>query len=256
MSKSSKPARDLRADVRYAGRDRAIIRFVADYRAVGYQSLAAVFLGDRSKAVGHITGRLSGRGLLIVHKRKLPGGVTYVAPTAKGCRFVGAPKERADVISDATLDMAIAVTWYCTMDRKRRYRMYRDNDLVPAFGEEFAPPPNLVHIASDSEPDAHRTHPCIGRAYLCSSEVDTCVEHLQMCVEDTMANPRLRPWIETGEYFWLGLVDDVGNLESLRKAITRSKILRDVCHFALAPTSASLAKFLKKQHARGKASGK
>ena len=251
MSKSGKPPRDLRADIRYAGRDRAIIRFIVDYRAVFYQSLAAVFLGDRNKAVGHITTRLADRGLLTVQKRQLPGGVTYVASTAEGCRFVDAPKERADVISDATLDMAIAVTWYCTMDRKRRFRIYRDDDLVPAFSEDFAPPPNLVHIASDSEPDAHRTHPCIARAYLCSSEVRTCVEHLHLCVDDTMTNPHLRPWIEAGDYFWLGLTDDASKLTSLRHAVTQSPTLRDVCHVALAPTSGSLARFLKERNTRG-----
>ena len=248
MSKGKGPGRDVRADVRYAGRDRAIVRFAADYRAVFYQSLAVVFMGDRGKAVGHVTTRLAERGLLTVHKRVLPGGVTYVASTADGCRFVDAPKERGEPVLGATLDLALAVTWYCTMEGVRRYRIHRKEDLAPAWGEQHAPPANLVHIASESERDANRNHPCIARAYLCSSHVDTCVVHLSTCVEDSMKNPILRQSIQDGDYFWLAITDNAEKLTSLRHAIARSTDLRDVCHVALAPTASTLARFLKKRN--------
>lgn len=224
-------------------RDLAILRHLADGPS-WYVVISLLFFFG--KACGHIVKRLADEGLVAVRKRALPGGVTLVEITKAGCHVLGdVPIERAKPAGGGRLDLEIAARWHGVMEATRRYRLHA-RDLERLFGERHTPPKNALYLASASERDAGRDHPCVARTYLAGSSTKTSVTQLRSYLDDAVKNAKVRPWAEAGDYFLLAFSDRKSKVHALQDALRRAD-LADHIQVALAPTAESLSKFLKRR---------
>jgi hypothetical protein len=89
---------------------------------------------------------------------------------------------------------SLAILWLCTMDKKRFYRVDRD-DLLPIL-EDKAPHHNVNHVISADE-----FGPALYRVYATDSEASDVLKHAtKNCLEPALENPTLRPLVDVGDY--------------------------------------------------------
>lgn len=101
-------------------RDKAVIKFVARYKAVTLDMVATRFFeGQTEKNAGRVIKRLVDRGLL----RRVPyfPPRSYVAPTGRGIRTIGFPDFPPRPLTEQSLPVALAVAWYCVQENVERF---------------------------------------------------------------------------------------------------------------------------------------
>lgn len=231
--------------------DLPILRHVALYGLTFTYPVQRLFFpeeqfGNREKALeraGDALHGLAGAGLLTSTYEKEPlrfnKQYKYYILTKEGAKRVlakpGITKPPKDIAT------SLAILWLCTMDKKRFYRVDRD-DLLPIFGDR-APHHNVNHVISDDE-----FGPALYRIYATDSEASDVLKHaLKNCLEPALENPTLRPVVEVGDYGFAILLPNEQRRTATQKLFAKPKddgpSLSRIARFTvrLGPTPQTLA---------------
>lgn len=235
MNRPAHPAQP--AMPRLTRRDTALISHIGLYGLSIHASLSELFF--EGKQAGHVLKRLADGGLVTLHERTIPGGITYARLTATGCTVAGVPKTRSRPLGPG-LDLAIAILYFSTLDGHRRYRV-EHSDMFPFFGEDATPMQNIAHIASDE-----LSTPCIFRVYHATGATSEIVHRLRTVIAKIEENSKIRAWMLTRHYGLAVLGQFRPKVEILRQATDRSGLSHQLpIVFGLGPTAETLNKSLR-----------
>lgn len=223
----------------YKLRDRRLLEHAARYRVLLPPAASAAF--GNGKPIPHAFSRLVEAELLQGFPRALPGGLSYYVLSTKGCAAINAPSFRATPPQGAALDLAIATSFFCHLDKHRRYRL----DPQEA-GELFEAslPQNVSFVVTDELGERKVLRVVQAAAQLAAD----AVRHVRVLVEQTARHPQLRRWLENGQLGFAVFGPTAASVKALEKSIERSKLRRE-CPLvvALGPDAEHLAAALKHQ---------
>jgi hypothetical protein len=223
----------------YLKRDRCLLEHAALYRIVLPPAAAAVFSGGR--AIPHVFTRLVDDGMLAPFPRALPGGLSYFAPTPKGCAAANAPRERAALLQGAALDLAIGVSFFCNLCRgQRRYRLdAKEADQL----FETSVPANVPFVVSDELDGAVKAFRVFQAASLRMPEV---LRRLRVLLDQIGQEQKLDAWVQSRQLGFAVLTPTASAKAALEKCISKSGLIRS-CQIIvdLGPDANNLAAALK-----------
>jgi hypothetical protein len=246
LTKLSAIPQNTRGMTRYAASDEHAIRFTVENRVAPYAVLERATFGGKtcSNAVAQLSRPAkdgSRPAMLQVHRHALPGGLSYLQPTAAACRLLGVSEKRAEPLGTAALSLHLGISYFCVMGAHRRSRLTRA-ELLPITGAA-APRENVHHVLAAP---AERGHFAIYRIYQAVSELPQCVKHLTRLVSELMAAPRISELVRSREYGLAVLAPTPAHLADLRTAIADEGLDEHVDILSdLGPTAETLHDVLK-----------
>jgi hypothetical protein len=131
----------------------------------------------------------------------LPGGISYITPTAAGLAFIGSAKDRVNN-SNAAISQCLPVYWFCKA-AERRYLVTQE------MAEKIlGPVPNNVPFVAANE----RNENVIYRVYIATSDVSKTLQHVKELLDGAPAGLKIAVLAETPD-----------KVESIRELLTRKK---------------------------------
>lgn len=241
----TKPAQQpvRRQAVEYAGRDRAILRFVRRLQAVVAAAVSARFL--EGKQAGHVLQRLAAKGWVSLESAAIPGGVSYVTLTSQGGKEIGVAL-KPKPMSGGRLDTALAVGGYCFLEENTGWRRRR---LLPEELHQLAAgfAANMPHVVTSEFGE-----PVVLRAQLAANGKPKAVLTKAAETFDKISeDPSGRAWTNTLQYgvVLLGHTPErVAQLQAAADGDGRFSDKRLVV--GLGPTSETLASVLRQGRKR------
>lgn len=229
---------------RYRDRDRKLLHFLRVYRIGIYQVLTLLFFGI-GKSCGHVMRRLSDGGLIEIHKRGFPNGITWICLTAKGAR--AASLRQKPVITGSATDDSLQTLLFCTLsqDGKRRHLLEHDEVKEVYSKNVFA---SNVHVVLTEE----FGEPVLLRCYHArSGSVKSVVNALHSLVDALSAKPGMERAFRAGHVGVATLCPTSQARDAVQKEVAGSlSKYRIVIEWA--PDSGHLSGYLKKQKNRSK----
>ena len=223
----------------YQARDVAILHATHRYGIALSESISALFFGQ-GKPCGHVLRRLEARGLLEIHSRSLPGGHSYGTLTSRGLRDIGVDKQTVKAMGPTALNAAIAIAWYCTLQKTRRYRL-----LSSEISEQF-PEPNLgnvPHVLTDEF-----EFPVVLRVYQAFGKPSASRRYVEEFISRTRTQKGLAEAFASGTYGLLVLCPTEAKANQLRLSFDKkppSTSVRVVISHG--PTAETLASSLRER---------
>lgn len=230
------PARRQPKD--YADRDRAMLGLVRRLGVGLTSSLSRVFLDG--KPSGHVLRRLEAKNLIEVHQRKIPGGISYATLSSQGLKAIGLEPRKPKELGSVALNTCIAVSWYCTLDEVRRYRLLSD-EIAELF--EAAAPKNVPHVVTGEfeEPVVLRVHHSLGK-------IATTKKHVEDFFDVVRTKPGLAPWACSLDYGLVVLCPTETKKEQVKDSFEKANVFaRGRLAVSLGPTAETLAECLKRR---------
>ena len=232
-------------DARYRDRDRKLLWFLRVYRLSIYQVFSLLFFGGPGKNCGHVAKRLSEDGLVEVHKRGFPGGVTWICLTAKGARNAGL--REAAKLSGSSLEDNLQTLLFCALSESGKRRF----GLEPGEVDEVNPNAfaSNVHVVLTEEFGA----PSLLRCYHArAGGVKSVVKALHTLVEDLGEKPGMERALRAGHVGVATLCPTWQARDAVRKEVAGSSLSKYRLVVEWGPDSANLSGYLKKQKTRSK----
>jgi hypothetical protein len=222
----------------YARRHRCVLLHTGRYRIIVPPCVTRTF--GFGKALPQVYTRLVKDGLLSGYPRVLPGGASCYTLTAAGCRDVNAPQVRAVLPEGSALDLSIAVSFFCHLGTKRRYRIEAEQ-ASQLLGTPM--PTNLAYVVTSEVNGETSLLRCVSAASLTAAEL---VRTLRTLVEQTRRHSLLPAWMDAQQYGMAVLCPTPQQLVESEKAVTKSRI-REACVVVtgLGPTAETLSAALK-----------
>lgn len=228
---------------RYRRRDTKLLWCLRVYRLVIYRVFSLLFFGGPGKSCGHVVKRLSDAGLVEIHKRGFPGGVTWVCLTAKGARETGL-RNRPDV-SGSSIATYTQTLLFCTNSdsgiRRHLLETSEVNEVSPKG--VFA---SNVHVVLTEE----FGEPAILRCFHARGSVKSVVKALQSLVEGLAAKPGMARAMQLGQVGIAVLCPTQAVRNAVRREVKPSSLPCKHIVIEWAPDSGHLAEYLKQQKAR------
>ena len=232
-------------DGHYRDRDRKVLRFLRVDRLAIYQVLSLLFFGGPQKSCGHVAKRLSDAGLVEIHKRGFPGGVTWLCLSQAGARKAGL-RERPP-LSGSSIEDNLQTLLFCVLSEsgKRRYR------LEPAEVDEVYPNgvfASNVHVVLTEE----FGEPVLLRCYHARAGAKSVLKALHSLVEALGAKPGMEEALRCGHVGVAPLCPTPQARNALRKEVANGTLSKYRIVIEHAPDSANLSGYLKKQKKHSK----
>ena len=234
----------------YATTDRQIVELAVGYRALPKAVIEhAVFKG---KSCGNALANLSKSNdnkrpaLLKLHKNSLPGGLSYVQPTAAACRMYGVSEKRSEPLGPAALSSHLGIGVFCELGDSPRRRVSRA-ELTSFLGDK-APRDNVYHVLSNGS--AENDYFTIYRVYQAVPEIPRCMKHLTRLSAELSAAPKISEMVRSREYGIAVLALRPSELATLKNAIVDAELEQEIAIICdLGPTAESLHEVLKSKRA-------
>lgn len=230
---------------RFRDRDRKNLHFLRVYRLAIYPVLSRLFFGGPGKSCGHVAKRLSEAGLVEIHKRGFPGGVTWLCLTAKGARKAGLRDRH--VLSGSSIAAYLQTLLFCVLSEigKRRYLL--EHDEVQKVTPKGVFPSN-VHVVATEE----FGEPVLLRCFHARGAVKSTVKAVQSLVEALEKKPGMREALLLGDVGVAVLCPTAEARDGVSRQIAASSLSEYRLVVEWAPDSGHLAGYLKKQKAETK----
>lgn len=224
----------------YERRHHRVLQHCARYRLILPACVTRTF--GIGKALPHVYTRLEKQGVLKGYKRVLPGGNSCYVLTAQGCKAVNAPLLRSNLPEGPALDLAIAVSVFCHLGKRRRHRV-ESFEASQLLGTPM--PTNLAYAMTD-ELDGNAA--LLRAVSAASLSVPECIRTLRVLLDQTRCNSKLIHFVDARQYGFAILASTTQTLVALEKAIAKSGI-RTCCPVVsgLGPTAETLAAALKEK---------
>lgn len=202
MTRPKRPSADD-----YARRDRKLLQYVHRNRIGLAECISAVLF--EGKPCGHVLRKLAATNWLEISERAIPGNLSYVTLTQRGYREIGFENRIPKSVSNTVLSAAIAINWYCTLEKERRFWI-SPSEVIELFGKSSSVP----HILCPQE----FGEPVVLRFYHAVGSIRTAKRYVEQFFDSTSSKPSFASALANGSYGLLCLAPTEEKVRQLKEA--------------------------------------
>jgi hypothetical protein len=227
-----------------APRHLAILRHIGLYRVGLYPVLSRLFFGGQP--AGGVLGLLAkddpkNLRVALVDIATIgtkPRLYKYATLRPAALELAGVDqKGRTGKLGTTALDSAIAIAWFCCCGAFRRHRV-EPREVETLWGLSEGDVADLHFFATSDEDFGH---PVLLRLYPATAAPRVAVEKLREYVYTAAQHPRIRPWLEAGDFGFGVMVAEPKKVDLFRDAVDKAGLLKDArVVFDVGPTSVTL----------------